>query len=465
MHPVIFGLVLGAAGLFASMFTAKAIDAPDVMVVGAALLFWIGVVALAWTRWVRKPARWLARLATIVGVVILATTVYTWIPLTDVFVDYRPNCPPRVGSFWKLAATWAAGAAAIHFSLFGQFVGMPFVRREPETRSALHWLGRVIVYAWSAACLYVLARNISIDVVLQSFKAAGGILIFIGIISAISAVVWFTSIPGRKRQKQAQADFEAIAPDRRRELVTIAERYARGVAHCLLYRETGPSEWNVRRAHVGWSALLPAGEAWPLDDEAQPGRFLLQLPLPDVLAAPWPGRSLALWVSVGGFDVVVRSYASTNQFVEVLQPPVPRDDLVKPVSKGNLLPLALPVPQELDDESQGDEFCELLLRECAELRDALAAITDQPLAVLPKLLLDDARAHYLEPGNGVWVGGEPQLIQNPHDAECEICKRPMRFLLSSSDFTEDMAFGDVGVAYVYGCDSHPEHCQAFVDCH
>lgn len=465
MRPVFFVLAFGVAGLFASMFTAKAIDAPDLMAVGAALLFWIGFVALARTRWVRKPARWLARMAAVVGVVMLAGTVHAWIPQTNVFVDYRPNCPPRVGSFWRLVYAWAGGAAAIQFSMFGQFFGTPFVRRVPKAPDALLWTARIVLSAWSAVCLYVFVRNVTFDVVLKSLKAAAGILIFIGVIAAIAGVIWFTTIPDRRRRKQAQADFAAIAPDRRREIVAIAERYARGVVHCVFYRETDPSEWDVRKAHVGGSALLPTGDAWPVDDAGQPWRFLLQVPLPDVLPAPWPGRSLALWVSVGGFDVFARSYASTDALIERPEPPLPQDCQVKPVRKGHLHPLALPVPPEFDGEVKGDEFCELLLEECAELRDALAAVTDQPFAVLPMLLQDDARVQYLEPGSGLWVGGEPQLIQNPHEAECEVCKRPMRFLLSSGDFTEDMAFGDVGVAYVYGCDAHPERCQAFVDCH
>ena len=461
MHLVVFVLALVVAGVFASLFTAKAIDAPDVLVVGAALICWIGVVALLWTRWVRKPSGWLARVAAVVGVVMFVATVYAWTQQADVFVVHRPNCPPRVGSFWKLVGVWAGGAVALRYSLLGYFFGPPFVQRAPETRTALRWPGRVLLGAWSVACVYVLARNLSVDVALQSFKEARGFLIFIGIIALIAAVIWFKSIPGRKRWKQAKVDFAAIAPERRRALVDIAERYARGVAHCVYYRDVGPSGWDVRKAHLGGSMLMPTGEAWPVDDDGTPARALLQLPLPDALPAPWTGRSLALWVSIGGFDVVARSYASTDALVEVTHPPV----TAAPVTKGELFPLVLPVPENPDGEVEGDEFCDLLLRECAELRDALAAVTDQPAAILPMLLQDDVRTLYLEPGNGVFVAGVPQLIQNEHEALCEICRAPMRFLLSSGDFTEDMAFGDVGVAYVYGCDAHPAHCQAFVDCH
>jgi hypothetical protein len=457
MHPVIFVLGLFVAGLFASMFTAMAIESHGVMDVGAALLFWLGAVALVWTRWVRKPVRWLVRVGAVVALAMLANTVYAWMPHTDVFVHYRLNRPPRTEGFWKVVYVWAGGVAAIHFSLFGKVVGTP--------RNALYWPGRVMVAAWCGACLYVFARNVSVDVVMQSIRAANALLIVIGIVAAIAVVFWLRSIPGRKREKQAAIDFAAIAPERRRELVAIVDRYARGVAHCMFYRDTGPSGWDVRKAHVGGSALMPANEAWPVDDAGQAARFLLQLPLPEALPAPWVGRSLALWILDGGFDVLARSYPSADVLIEVAQPPLPEDALVEPLSKGHLHPLALPVPQETDDELHGDAFCETLLQDCRELRDALSAVTDQPAALLPMLLQDQARAGSLDATNGVWVGGAPQLIQGAHDPECQHCKRPMRFLLSSGDFTDDMAFGDVGVVYLYGCDAHPEHCQAFVDCH
>lgn len=466
MHPVIFVLAMMTAGLFALVLSAKALTQPDVMVVGMAALLWIAVVALAWTRWLRRPARWLARLATAIGLLMLVAIVHAWMPHTDVFVEYRANCPPRVGTFWKLVGVWFGGAGAINFSLMGSFGAGLALRRAPDLRSARLWLWCTVIAVWSAACTWILVRNISFEVTLRSFKvvgaALGGLLLFVAILAALAVVAWVLTIPSRKRHRQAQADYLATSEARKREIVAIVDRYARSVAHCLYYRETGASGWDIRGAHVGGGVLMPADEAWPVDDEGQPARFLLQLPLPEVLPAPWPGRVLALWLSTG--DVHVRSYAGADALAEAPQP-APGDARDPPLSKAGLAPLALPVPPELDDELEGGEFCELLLRDCDELKVALETVTSQPSAVLPMILLDDRRAHHLEPGSGVWVGGQPQLIQGEHEARCELCGSALRFLFSSGDFTEDMAFGDVGVAYVYGCDAHPQHCQAFVDCH
>lgn len=469
MHPLVFVLAMMTAGVLALSLSAMAIDKPDVMRVGMALLLWIAVIALVWTRWVRKPARWLARVATAVGLLMLASTVHEWTQQTDVFVEYRPDCPPRTGTFWKLVGAWLGGVAAINFSAFGRFVDGIVMRRTHDLRSARHLMYWGAIALWSAACAFVFVRNINAEVALRSFKVVGsglgGLLIFVAFVAVLAAVIWLVTVPSRKRRKQAQADYLAINEEHKREILAIVDRHARGVSHCLYYRGVGASGWDIRRVHVGGGALMPARESWPVDDEGEPALFLLQLPLPEVLPAPWPGRVLALWLSIGGFDVQVRSYAGVDELIEVPQQPLPRDSRFSPVPKGNLAPLALPVPYTRDDEAQGDEFCNLLMQDCADLKTAMEAVTSQPSAVLPMILQDDRNTRYLEPGIGVWVGGEPQLIQNPHEAECEICGRKMRFLFSSGDVTEEMAFGDVGVAYVYGCDDHPQHCQAFVDCH
>lgn len=470
MHPIIIALALIVAGWLAMLLTATAIDKPDITVIGMAGLLWLGVLALVWNQWVRKPARWLGRVAAVAVLVMLAATVYAWTQQVDVFVEYRRNCPPRTGTFWKLAGAWLGGVAAINYSLFGSLVAGTVTRRLRDLRNARHLLWWGAIASWSALCTLVFVRNITAEVALRSFKVLGNgtgkaVFFFLVVVGTIAAVVWLVTIPGRKRDKQAKADYLAISEERRREISAIAERHARSVEHCLYYRETGAAGWNIRKAHVGGGVLMPAGEPWPVGDEGEPMLFLLQLPLPDFLPAPWPGRLLGLWLSTSGFDVQVRSYAGVDDLVEKLPPFLPKDAHFTLVSKLDLLPLTLPVPRMQDDEAEGDEFCNQLLQGSAELRAALDSTTAQPGAVLVKILSGDANAHYLESGTGIWVGGEPQLIQNPHDAECGICGQPMRFLFSTGDFTEEMAFGDVGVAYIYGCDVHPQHCQGFVDCH
>ena len=74
----------------------------------------------------------------------------------------------------------------------------------------------------------------------------------------------------------------------------------------------------------------------------------------------------------------------------------------------------------------------------------------------------DGRAFRSE--EAILVGGGPELIQGEHDTLCALCAQPMRFLCQFGDVTESFELGDCGVGYVYGCDAHPEHCQAFVDC-
>ena len=64
-----------------------------------------------------------------------------------------------------------------------------------------------------------------------------------------------------------------------------------------------------------------------------------------------------------------------------------------------------------------------------------------------------------------YVGGDPMLIQNPHDPVCERCGKPMRFLFQFGEVIPGLQLADGGVCYIYGCDDHPGRCTGFLDSH
>ena len=72
------------------------------------------------------------------------------------------------------------------------------------------------IASWSALCTLVFVRNITADVALRSFKVLGtgvgkAVFFFLVAVGAIAAVIWLVTIPRRKRDKQAKADYLAIS--------------------------------------------------------------------------------------------------------------------------------------------------------------------------------------------------------------------------------------------------------------
>lgn len=458
MSPLVFWAAIIAA-CFVSI-TLSAAEPHNVAQVAGAALAWIVTVSLGWARWVGRPASWLGQLAAAAGAIILVALIHDWLPRADVFVIYRRNCPPRMGSFWPLFFAWVGGAGLQTFALWGRRLPIRGMGTAPRFRAVVWWS---LMLVWTAACGLVLVRNINavaVGVSLASAAKTLGILLAMGGIFAVP--LWLTTRSESKARRKALADYEAISATMRSALLALIDSHARRGTFRLLYRIVSEKGADHSLARVGGEPLAGPDEMWPLDDEGRPGEFLLQLPLAGVAHPVWNDRLLTVYLLE--HELLVHSYPGVADLVARAAPVG-----VTQLPAQALEPLAIPTMESPggDDEEPEHEVLssEWLLETVPGLEERLSALTAQPVRVL-SMLLDggDATGSFVaeEP---ILVGGEPELIQGRHDPRCETCQAPMRFLFQFRDVTDSDELGDCGVGYVYGCDAHPEHCQAFVDCY
>jgi hypothetical protein len=99
------------------------------------------------------------------------------------------------------------------------------------------------------------------------------------------------------------------------------------------------------------------------------------------------------------------------------------------------------------------------------LKARVEQLSKYPGMVLSKILMAPAQTMSLSLEEAILVGGDPYFIQGPHDPKCAVCRQPMRFLFQFGDMTQNFQLGDCGIGYVYGCDTHPNRCEGFVDCY
>jgi hypothetical protein len=271
------------------------------------------------------------------------------------------------------------------------------------------------------------------------------------------SIVWLLSLPASKRRKQAAIDLEKIDPPARAEILSLIDQHARTGDSRVLYLRSAIATTPVPLAHIGGQPLARPGEPWPMGDDGEPGRFLLQLPLPAVAGKSWEGRLIV--VHLVQQELLVRSYSGAHL-----------DELVPQNSPTAMMPepiglQAMAVPAAADDGHGADlGLAEQLIKVVPGLGSRLAGLTAYPAPVLLQLLAGHAEAEYPRLEDVVLIGDAPALIQATHDPMCLICQQPMRFLFQLADVAKSFGLGDCGVGYVYGCDAHPEFCQGFVDC-
>jgi hypothetical protein len=218
------------------------------------------------------------------------------------------------------------------------------------------------------------------------------------------------------------------------------------------------------QSHVGGVPYAEAGEEWPT---GSPGKFLLQVRLDEPgLGRQWQGRLLAVFLV---FDVeqVVRSYAapSLDKYVPLAAP-------LAPLPCTRLTPIRLPADEQREGGEEGDggpkrfpatpaRLCEMV----PAIAEVLEAFSNDPAGLLAQILRPNAYGYDLEVWQVAYEGGDPMLIQNPHDPTCDECGDPMRFLFRFGEIIPGVQLADAGVCYVYGCDNHPHHCKGFIDSH
>jgi hypothetical protein len=99
------------------------------------------------------------------------------------------------------------------------------------------------------------------------------------------------------------------------------------------------------------------------------------------------------------------------------------------------------------------------------IREVLNPFTNDPIGVLSQILRPNVYGYDFEEWQVAYEGGDPMLIQGSHEAICDGCGKPMRFIFQFGEIIPGAQLGDAGVSYVYGCDEHPDRCKAFIDSH
>jgi hypothetical protein len=448
--PLVFGVaVFALVWIGVSLATARNRDLVAVLV---SVLLLGGAGAMMWTRWIGGRVEWFLRALAGVGAAVLVAVVLGWLGRADVFVDCRPGCPPRVGTFWPLLMAWVGAFALFAGALWGsRFEFAQWLR--PGVRTVLTW---VALLAWTGLCLVVLARNVTVDVVMESMERLGIVTsIGGGVVGLLIGVSWLLSLKDRRTRRELAADFARMTPAQRGQVLAAIDAHARTGEFQLAFRGTGVAD-DAAPARLGGDPVLRPGEAWPHGADGEPGIFLLQLPL----AAPrlprvWHDRVASVFLVDYELLVKLHRVDEAPSLVRVHGP-----DVSIEVMPEALEPLAIPYVAATDDLEEATN-AEALVALVPGLAALLRSHSAHPGRLLDAILaggVERAPASEL-----VMVGGDPVLLLDDPAPLCAECGAPMRFLFQFGDVTESFAFGDAGVGYVYGCDAHPERCEGFVE--
>jgi hypothetical protein len=217
---------------------------------------------------------------------------------------------------------------------------------------------------------------------------------------------------------------------------------------------------DTLQSHVGGLPYAEAGEEWP---NCHPGTFLVQVRLDEPgLGQNWQGRLLTVFLA-HDIEQVVRCYAapSPREYVPLAAP-------VSPAPCVRLRSIRIPIGEQVSNDDEVNESTGLLADVCRlvpAIPELLKGFTNDPVGVVTQILCPNTWSYDLAVWQLAFVGGEPQLIQNPHDPICDECGQPMRFLFHFGEIIPGLQLADAGVCYVYGCDEHPHNCKGFIDSH
>ena len=275
--------------------------------------------------------------------------------------------------------------------------------------------------------------------------------------AAVAAVVLsaVVLVPHNLRLARAHRAARQLPPGVRQRVLDALKALPLAGSRMLVPAEGPVPEPYFLESHLGGLPYGEEGDAWPA---VEPGIFLIQVRLEHPGLGPgWQGRLVVVFLQYDE-ELVVRSYGEpTLGKARPLRPPAS-------VATWPVVPLTavnLPV-------GEGEEACNdpaLLVRKVPALADILGPCTHDVAGLLAPVLEPGRAGYSLPPESTVLVGGQPQLIQNPHDARCAVCREPMRYLFQFGEVLPGVDIADAAVSYVYGCDHHPEQCRAFLDSH
>lgn len=272
-------------------------------------------------------------------------------------------------------------------------------------------------------------------------------------------------IPHNLRIWRARRVYRALPNEIKDQTLHLIEEAAKDGPSVTFLRldeeHAGEPRQFLLESHVGGVPYAEVGDTWPIGTpEGDPAKFLLQIRLDEPsLGGKWQGRLLTFFLV---FDraQVVRSYEtpSLEKFVP-LTPPKPPDPLRPSI---RLTPIRTPV------ETTGERVPSPPRRLCETIPaipQLLTRFTNDCSGLLTQILRPNIYSYDLDHWQMAYVGGDPLLIQEPHDPKCDECGQLMRFLFMFGEIIPGLQIADAGVCCVYGCDEHPHRCKGFVDSH
>jgi len=239
----------------------------------------------------------------------------------------------------------------------------------------------------------------------------------------------------------------------------IEQAAARGpsVTFLRLAEDVAYDDAVLVQSHVGGVPYAESGDEWPHGTpEGNPAKFLLQVRLDEPsLGDQWQGRLIVVFL-VFDAEQAVRSYAAPyiDKYIPFGQPPRPCNRLQ-----------SVRMPAEGSEHGKLPLLPDRLCNDFPEITVPLEPYTSDFAGVLAQILRPNVYGYDLDAPGIAYVGGDPMLIQNPHDPVCDQCGKPMRFLFQFGEVVPGVQMADDGVCYVYGCDDHPDRCKGFVDSH
>ena len=262
-----------------------------------------------------------------------------------------------------------------------------------------------------------------------------------------------------RRVRRVYRSLPAEVVDRVLQLIERAAASGPSVTFLRLAEEAACDGAVLVQSHVGGVPYAESGDEWPQGTpEGEPAKFMLQVRLDHpALGDQWQGRLIVVFL-VFDAEQVVRSYAAP-----CVEKYVPLDAKWPPRPCIRLQPVRMPA--EGGEEGKLPLLPDRLCDDFPEITVPLEPYTNDFAGVLAQILRPILYGYDLDAPRIAYVGGDPMLIQNPHDPVCDECGKPMRFLFQFGEVVPGVQMADDGVCYVYGCDDHPDRCKGFVDSH
>jgi hypothetical protein len=280
------------------------------------------------------------------------------------------------------------------------------------------------------------------------------------VILGLIALFIIVCIPHNLRIWRVKRVFKSLPKDVRERVLELIEQAAAqnpSVTYLLLDDTPCTESKSVVSSHVGGVPYAENGETWPVHENSDPPRFLLQVHLDEPsLGDAWQGRLITVFL-VFDSEQIVRSYdaPSPEKYVPIASPVVPFRCV-------RLESIAFPVNSQDDRTPMSPaQLCHSI----PEIKSLLRPFSKDVAGLLAQILRPNVYGYDLGAPEIAYQGGSPMLIQNPHEPECDHCHQPMRFLFQFGEIIPGQQLADAGVGYVYGCDDHPDHCKAFIDSH